>query len=530
MEGMLIWIVMFAGAAIALLAVFLVASEKELKKKRLEIDELLVKLGNTAAQDTASSSLAPMSTGSNEELDYLRARNQDLERELAEVSSKSAPGTDANEELELAQRNVEIARSNAQWLQKANDELNAEIADLKGRLQAGEVRSEISAAEFPGTADRQHLLEAEIASLRQQLAASQSKIRDLDGAQPLLANMGGVEARHREEKHALETKIADLEKSLSAASADKTSEAESLRQRMAESERIQQSLRDEKNGLAQEIARLQPKAAIADEQGRWFQALQEQFSHVLAKQAALGESQRQYQEAVADYSQLLGVSSSGSQPAAGFNEFHAGPSFAKTDRASIAAATADANGKTIAPGQIIAAAAQSEQKPKRFFGIFPAVILFVSTTALVAGLWNMKDTDTTTTVTASSLPSSNQNPAPAPEVVAPKPEPIAAETPVPAVAPAVKETVRPAAKDKVEPVKAVPVARVQQPVTGTYEITQSSRVYAAPSELSQTMGDIEPGVRVNVVGAKNGWLEIHSKHGRPPGFIRKEGARVAAQN
>jgi hypothetical protein len=44
------------------------------------------------------------------------------------------------------------------------------------------------------------------------------------------------------------------------------------------------------------------------------------------------------------------------------------------------------------------------------------------------------------------------------------------------------------------------------------------------------MGDIEPGVRVNVVGAKNGWLEIHSKHGRPPGFIRKEGARVAAQN
>jgi hypothetical protein len=189
----------------------------------------------------------------------------------------------------------------------------------------------------------------------------------------------------------------------------------------------------------------------------------------------------------------------------------------------------DANGKTIAPGQIIAAA-QSEQKPKRFFGLFPAVLLFVSTTALVAGLWQMKNTDTTTTVTASSLPSSIQNRAPTPAVVAAKPEPVAAETPVPAVASPVKESVRPAARDKVEPAKAVPVAKVQQPVTGTYEITQSSRVYAAPSELSQTMGDIEPGVRVNVVGAKNGWLEIHSKHGRPPGFIRKEGARVAARN
>jgi hypothetical protein len=529
MEGMLIWIVMFAGAAIALLAVFLVASEKELKKKRLEIDELLVKLGDTSAQDTASSSLAPMSTGSNEELDYLRARNQDLERELAAVSSKSAPGTDFNEELELAQRNVEIAKSNAQWLQKTNDELKAEIAGLKERLQAGEIRSEFSPGELPGTADSQHVLEAEITSLRQQLAASQAQIRQFDGVQPMPANINGVEARHREEKHALETKIANLEKSLSAATVDNTSEADSLRQRLAESERIQQFLRDEKNGLAQEIARLQPKAAIADEQGRWFQALQEQFSQVLAKHAALSESQRQYQEAVADYSQLLGVSSSGSQPAAGFNEFHAGPSVAQPERASIAAATADANGKTIAPGQIIAAA-QSEQKPKRFFGLFPAVILVVSTTALVAGLWNMKNTDSTTTVTASSLPTSTQNPAPAPPVVAEKPEPITAETPVPAVAPVVKESVRPAAKDKVEPVKPAPVARVQQPVTGTYEITQSSRVYAAPSELSQTMGDIEPGVRVNVVGAKNGWLEIHSKHGRPPGFIRKEGARVAAQN
>ena len=530
MEGMLIWIVMFAGAAIALLAVFLVASEKELKKKRLEIDELLVKLGDTAAQDTSSASLAAMSAGSNEELDHLRARNQDLERELAAVSSKLESGTEVTEELELAQRNVEIARSNAQWLQKTNDELKAEIADLKERLQAGEVRSQLSPAEFPSTADQQNVLEAEIASLRQQLAASQSKIRQLEGAQPLLANMDGVEARHREEKHALESKIAELEKSLSTASADKTNEADLLRQRLAESERIQQSLRDEKNGFAQEIARLQPKAAIADEQGHWFQALQEQFSHVLAKQASLGESQRQYQEAVADYAQLLGVSNSGSQPAAGFNEFHAGSSFAKTERAAIAAATVDADSKTIAPGQIIAAA-QSEQKPKRFFGLFPAVLLFVSTTALVAGLWNMNNTDTTTTVTASSLPSSTQNPAPAPVVVAPKPEPGAAETPVPAVASPVKESVSPATKDdKVKPAKAVPVARVRQPITGTYEITQSSRVYAAPSELSQTMGDIEPGVRVNVVGAKNGWLEIHSKHGRPPGFIRKEGARVAAQN
>jgi hypothetical protein len=56
-------------------------------------------------------------------------------------------------------------------------------------------------------------------------------------------------------------------------------------------------------------------------------------------------------------------------------------------------------------------------------------------------------------------------------------------------------------------------------------------VYAAPTELSRSLGDIEPGVHVNVVNARNGWLEIHSKHGRPPGFIREEAAvRVPGAN
>jgi hypothetical protein len=54
-------------------------------------------------------------------------------------------------------------------------------------------------------------------------------------------------------------------------------------------------------------------------------------------------------------------------------------------------------------------------------------------------------------------------------------------------------------------------------------------VYAAPNELSRSLGDIEPGINVDVVDAREGWLEIHSKHGRPPGFIRREvAARLAS--
>jgi hypothetical protein len=64
-------------------------------------------------------------------------------------------------------------------------------------------------------------------------------------------------------------------------------------------------------------------------------------------------------------------------------------------------------------------------------------------------------------------------------------------------------------------------------VAGTYEVTRSTRVFAAPTEFAQQVGEIEPGLKVNVVNARDGWLEIHSKHGRPPGFIRSDAvARV----
>ena len=97
MESMFVWIVMFAGAAIALLAVFLVATEKELKKNRLEIDQLLTKLGDTPAQLEGSATSVMMPIVNGEELDQLRARIQELESELAAVSSKLELGANANE-------------------------------------------------------------------------------------------------------------------------------------------------------------------------------------------------------------------------------------------------------------------------------------------------------------------------------------------------------------------------------------------------------------------------------------------------
>jgi hypothetical protein len=64
----------------------------------------------------------------------------------------------------------------------------------------------------------------------------------------------------------------------------------------------------------------------------------------------------------------------------------------------------------------------------------------------------------------------------------------------------------------------------------SYEIIQPTRVFSAPREDSQLIANVEPGTLVNVVNSRNGWLEIRSKHGRPPGFIPRTAATRVGQN
>jgi hypothetical protein len=65
---------------------------------------------------------------------------------------------------------------------------------------------------------------------------------------------------------------------------------------------------------------------------------------------------------------------------------------------------------------------------------------------------------------------------------------------------------------------------------GVFQTTRPTRVYSEPSEESDRVADIGKGTRVHVVNAQNGWLEVHSKHGRPPGFIRRDSAERVGSN
>ena len=97
---------------------------------------------------------------------------------------------------------------------------------------------------------------------------------------------------------------------------------------------------------------------------------------------------------------------------------------------------------------------------------------------------------------------------------------------------ATRPTVRPAstplkAEEKVasKPVETAPPPSLRRPADpGSYEAIRSASVFAEPSDSSRKVSTIKKGTRVTVVGSTGDWLEVRSKHGNPPGFIRRDDA------
>jgi hypothetical protein len=62
------------------------------------------------------------------------------------------------------------------------------------------------------------------------------------------------------------------------------------------------------------------------------------------------------------------------------------------------------------------------------------------------------------------------------------------------------------------------------PQTRFYQTVRSTSVFEEPSASSRKVGSIPNGTKVRVVGSTGDWLEVRSKSGRPPGFIRQDDA------
>lgn len=71
-----------------------------------------------------------------------------------------------------------------------------------------------------------------------------------------------------------------------------------------------------------------------------------------------------------------------------------------------------------------------------------------------------------------------------------------------------------------------PATARQTATPGVYETTRATSVYENPSSAARIISQIGSGTRINVVGSAAGWLEVRSKHGNPPGYVRADDARV----
>jgi hypothetical protein len=63
----------------------------------------------------------------------------------------------------------------------------------------------------------------------------------------------------------------------------------------------------------------------------------------------------------------------------------------------------------------------------------------------------------------------------------------------------------------------------------TYETLRSTPVYEEPANSSRVVAQITKGTQIAVVGSSGGWLEVRSKHGQPPGFIRADDAMFVSK-
>jgi len=65
---------------------------------------------------------------------------------------------------------------------------------------------------------------------------------------------------------------------------------------------------------------------------------------------------------------------------------------------------------------------------------------------------------------------------------------------------------------------------------GIYEVLRATTVFEGPSGSSRVLANIPAGTRVSVVNSNGDWLEVHSKSGNPPGFIRRDDANFVGKS
>ena len=299
--------------------------------------------------------------------------------------------------------------------------------------------------------------------------------------------------KHQEEQRKLKALVRELEHELSQGNTQLQAVAET-QERLQQAERICHELSDENHQLREEITDWQKRFAASEEYQREIGILKQQLDALQSEHDALLQSNRRMEEQLNLQREL--DSSSSRNDSANLLNSHSAEKIA-------AVLPSDFTGSTLASGHKLADPATSSSKATRVRQLLPSLILpklrFGAIIASAIGA-----------IAVAGI-----------SVQALRTEPPSSAAPAHTETATVEE---PAAAASLRPT-IEPVPRVR----GTFQTVRPTQVFSEPSEDSALVASIAKGVRLNVVDSREGWLEIRSKHGRPPGFIRRdEAVRVSA--
>jgi hypothetical protein len=564
MDTIFIWVV--AGAAIGLLGIFLVASERELKSRRQELEELKHKLADVPAPgvSNAPTDAFPQENGASAEL---VARNEELLLEVSSLSKKLEASESRLEQLETLRAHLNSKESEITELRWDRERLNAELATLRTPSESNDPH--------PDEASRNSQKDAEIAALKEQLEASQAKVRDLESAPVQPADAESGQKAFEELQSSLEVSTSQLQNAL-AAEQEKQKALEASQMQLLDIQQHHHELSEAHLRLREENSQNQQKLTNQNQlQVERLVILRQRLEELRSKQAEVSERDRLIQEEIVSMSQLLDLAPEFAQrlesPNAISEDRHnvlefRGKDFADTDHADIVERTPfgapasevhvfhnDSFDKTNgisaepqhSPSLTAAVTAGTPitselsrsglKKKKRRFGIFPAAMGVLVVGGVLAASFLGKDSE--------QNPSATPNPSGVFTAAKIRSQPIPAVPEhkdgrsadkavraAPAIAQASPVESRIAEKSEKATTAIASSGKASSTAWESYEIVQPTRVFSAPSEHSQLVANVEPGTQVNVVDSRNGWLEIRSKHGRPPGFIQKTAAIRIGQN
>src|SRR5262245_18898650 len=271
METLYVWLCIFAGATMVVLGIFLLDSERELRKQRREIDVLRRNHRSSEPQGSATHPSAELMMRNKELTEKISSLSSELEeskriiQDFQSERHERVSYSELKQQLQASQGTIKELEAEQQRLAGVNFEnqhLCDEITKLQNQLQA----SEVQLGESPWQnreAERYAQLQNEIVELKRQAEEGQATARELEAVQEQL---GAVESREmilKVQQHMLEVQIENLQRALFMEK-QAVQELDATRERLAGMERVCQELREENHRLEDDISRWQVRPAAAN--------------------------------------------------------------------------------------------------------------------------------------------------------------------------------------------------------------------------------------------------------------------------